>query len=442
MSWEISYKFKRVFFKGLFFTPFSLFILSIFALFSGCGGDTSIHVPGLPLPAVVSISPYQGAVGVVIDAPVTVTFSTAMDTAKTELAFKTAPVLAGTFAWGGGNTVMTFTPGVTMTHETTYTVTVGTGSTDVDGLPFEWSYIADFSIGFPPTTTAWTGSVDYLLTGATMAVDGGDADTTAVDILVQPTAFDVDPASLPSSSTLQQALLYWGGTQNQPAGECASLPDDLVTFTPPGGTATALTADACVCDSAGAATYDIWTCKKDVTWVINSTTLGHTGTYSLTDYTGQVANNATDNASVALLLVYEDTSLPARDVKLDDTLLQVLSGSQIINMTGLSAGTVGNLTYYTLDGDLGGAGTEQVLVDALPGAAAALSLIDANNPIDNPMNGTINTTPTLQTGLLGVDIDKFDISPALTAGDTSLNITYTANADKWWHVLTVVGVDQ
>ena len=61
--------------------------------------------------------------------------------------------------------------------------------------------------------------------------------------------------------------------------------------------------------------------------------------------------------------------------------------------------------------------------------------------MDNPYNRTINTKTPPQTGVVGVDIDEFDITAALTSGDTSIETTYSAGADKVWVVANVVGMD-
>lgn len=74
-------------------------------------------------------------------------------------------------------------------------------------------------------------------------------------------------------------------------------------------------------------------------------------------------------------------------------------------------------------------------------AGASTTVFDAVNPADNPMNRTINTTTPPQTDVIGVDIDRLDISAALTPGDTYVDMTYSAGGDKFWVVYNIVGVN-
>jgi MYXO-CTERM domain-containing protein len=100
----------------------------------------------------------------------------------------------------------------------------------------------------------------------------------------------------------------------------------------------------------------------------------------------------------------------------------------------------GDLTWYALEGDTGGLGNESVSVVGTPGNGS-MDLFDMLNPVDNPMNHTINTTAPPQVEALGVDIDQFDIAAALTAGDTAVETTYRGGGDKYWIAYNVIGVN-
>ncbi len=296
--------------------------------------------------------------------------------------------------------------------------------------------------------TTWSGSVDFFATGTSMAVDGPDVNDTNVDTITQPATVTVATANIPTGSTLTQAFLYWSGTI--PNSDC--LPpfkfDDSVDFTPPGAAAPiSVVADTCYCSNADATTYDVQVCRADVSGLILASGGQLTGNYVVDKFAASIQNRATDSASFSIVLVYQNPSLPPRDVALYDGVEGLSSSSKAtssISLGGIYVDTPaqGDLTWYTIEGDIGGGspGVEQVVVTGNPGGTS-LVLADALNPANNPMNRTINTTTPPQTATGGVDIDRFNISGALTAGDTSVDMLYSANTDKWWIAYNVVGIN-
>ncbi len=290
----------------------------------------------------------------------------------------------------------------------------------------------------------WSGPGDYFATGAPMASDGSDADTTMVDQLAQPTTVTVSPLDVPSTAKLVQALLYWGGSIDDNGCAAAANIDDRVDFTPPGGVAAEVIANTCYCSDAGALAYDIQICRADVTPVIAAATTTLAGDYAVNGFAAHITNASTDNASMSLVLVYSDPALPPRRIALYDglfTMADAVNASAQFTLGGLDVGTParGVLTWYTLEGDGGGTGVEQVTVSGSPGNAS-LVVTDAVNPTSNPMNHTINTVSPARIDSLGVDIDRFDISSALTPGDTAVEMRYEAGADKWWIAYNIVGI--
>lgn len=289
---------------------------------------------------------------------------------------------------------------------------------------------------------SWEGNIDYFATGAPLAVDGPDSDTGSVDTVNQPESVEVTSAEVPTGAVVLAAYLYWAGTIDDQE-DCSTFPaevDDQVDLTVPGGSAVAVTADECYC-AAGAGSYDIQACRVDITALVPSA--GMTGTWTVDGFDALIRNSSTDNASFALLFVFEEpVTLPPRRIDLFDGLEEFYESSRTLNLTGLDADTPahGELTWYVLDGDIGGVGPEQVQVSGVPGGAT-VTLADSLNPAENPMNRTINTTVPTQTDVVGVDIDQLDISDGLTPTDTEADITYTAGGDKYWVVVNVVGID-
>jgi len=292
--------------------------------------------------------------------------------------------------------------------------------------------------------TMWSGSMDFFATGASMAIDGPDADTN-VDTLAQPATVSVPASKIPAGSTLVQAFLYWSGTI--PNADC--LPpgkfDADVAFTPPGASqSTMVVADTCYCSDAGASSYDVQVCRADVTALLGASGAPLIGDYTVDGFDASIGNGATDNASFSIVLVFKHPSLPPRDIALYDGVETLSSSTVSFSLSGLNVDTPaqGDLTWYTIEGDIGGGspGAEQVVVTGVPGGGS-LILQDADNPANNPMNRTINTTEPPQTGTIGVDIDRFDISAALTPGDTAVDMLYSANTDKWWIAYNIVGIN-
>ncbi len=289
----------------------------------------------------------------------------------------------------------------------------------------------------------WSGAVDFFATGAPMAADGPDSDTTQVDLVAQPASVVVTAADVPPGAMLKEAFLYWGGSIGN--SNCVGTTiDDTVDVTLPSGTPTAIVADVCYCSDAGALSYDQQLCRKDLTALLGEAP-SLTGTYTVDSFSALIANGSTNNASFSIVFVFSAPSLPPRRIALYDgnqTMSSSVNPTQLISLAGLDVDSPaeGDLTWYVLEGDVGGTGTEQVTVTGVPGAAS-LVCSDGINPAGNPMNHTINTTVPVQTDTIGVDIDKIDISAALTPGDTAVDMLYQAGTDKWWIAYNIVGVN-
>jgi hypothetical protein len=96
---------------------------------------------------------------VAVESDLHVVFSEEMDQASTEAAFAVEPPAAGQFFWEAGQTLV-FSPTQDLQYATTYTVTVGSGATDLAGKPLAtktWTF--ETSLGGPrishtPVTSA------------------------------------------------------------------------------------------------------------------------------------------------------------------------------------------------------------------------------------------------------------------------------------------------
>ncbi|PIV99991.1 MAG: hypothetical protein COW42_09220, partial [Deltaproteobacteria bacterium CG17_big_fil_post_rev_8_21_14_2_50_63_7] len=173
------------------------------------------------------------------------------------------------------------------------------------------------------------------------------------------------------------------------------------------------------------------------------------GTYTVNDFAARIQDGATDDASFSIVLLYRHSSVGVRHVLLYDGIWELSESAltadhQAITFSlsnfEIDTPPKGDLTYYVIEGDIGGSGSESVSVAAQP-SGGLLNLSDAVNPVNNPFNRTINTVTPARTGAVGVDIDEFDLTPALAAGDTQVDVTFDAGTDKVWIIYNVVGID-
>ncbi len=276
--------------------------------------------------------------------------------------------------------------------------------------------------------TGWDGHFDYVITGATLAIDT-DADGN-VDSLLQPAPLPMSTGHWPAGATPERAYLYWGGTRTQPPAGATPTPDSTLSLVAPGGDSAEVRADACYYSDGGAAAYDVWVCRADVTHLFLATANPWGGAWLLSGYEGLVNDNASDHAAAALVLVAEHVSFPMRRITLFDGNRTVQSSADTLVWVAPGPVVAGSLTFFTLEGDPGASSSEKVVVTA-PGGSP-LSLSDSLNPVNNPMNQTINTTLPPQTGTIGVDIDRYSIDSALTGADTSVQVIFSGGSDKWW----------
>ncbi len=283
---------------------------------------------------------------------------------------------------------------------------------------------------------SWAGNLDFFSTGAPLATDSDN--DGKVDSLAQPGKVTVGALEVPAGAELDAAYLYWGATQVASGCDPAKL-DAEVSFTPPGGAATAVKAEVCHCSAAQG--YDMQLCRAEVTAQLDALT----GEYAVEGLTALIKNGDTNNASFAIVLVYQKDTLPQRRIDLYDGLFGLVSSGTPTTTIALGGVKItdppqGDLTWYALEGDVAINQDEFVEVKALPGGGLA-KLTDAVNPANNPFNRTINTTNPAQTGVTGVDVDRFSLAGILKAGDDTVEVTYSAGIDKYWIAFNVIGVD-
>jgi hypothetical protein len=285
----------------------------------------------------------------------------------------------------------------------------------------------------------FAGTVDYFATGESLGSDtNGDGQ---MDTLTQPSTVTVGVSDLAADAVLVKAFLYWAASvQETQSGPCADVFDDEVFLTPPGGSAIPVTADLFHCSDTLTGSIDMHVYRADVTSHISSLV----GDYTVHGVAAVIANGSIHNASFSIVLVFSAPSLPWRQVQIHDGLQTLSNGDATLTYSGLDivSPASGKLTWYVLDGDVAPGTTELVEIDGIPGAAGKVSLGDAFSPQGDVMNHTINTQDPVVTDSVGVDIDEFDVSAALSVGDISAQVKYITGPDMWWLAYSVLSYDQ
>ncbi len=221
-------------------------------------------------------------------------------------------------------------------------------------------------------------------------------------------------SGIPSNATVKKAYLYWGGS--------GSTVDSSVKLD-----GTSLTADNTYQDSYPLLSLNFFQGVKDVTNIVANK---GNGNYQFSDLS--VDNGGDQCASSAvlsawsLIVIYEDPSIP-RDklntIKLYEgfkasryeSINYTLGGIQVAN------NPVAKFTMLLWEGDELLGGTNEKF------GFNSHTLTDLLNPINNQFNSSINTLNLSTT--YGVDLDTFNISSYVTAGQTSVTGTVSTDAD-------------
>ena len=364
----------------------------------------------------------------------------------------------------------------------------------------------------------YTGTIDYLFTGQPLTNNTGQIN--GVNCLEPNGVLVVDANMIPKGATLLTAQLYVAGSLigndglDYPPGEQifstpnSSRADDAadipsinalarqwasvqVEVTPPRALApvTVSTANANAYVSvyyvgSGPETGNVgfFSTPIDITDAINAAGGQLAGSYQVGGVVADVCNgleavcgtatcsqssalHTNGTASFALLLIFQDPSLPLRTVSVFEGLQNIFADSiqvRLVNGGLVSSPASASLTYFVVEGDasISGAdpsatcgGSEYVTVQSVPpGPAAPLCLNDGDNPPGNIFNGSINTLPASTNppagctgshlcGLAGVDIDRYDISSALAPQAPEIDVEISTGSDRVGAAVLALGVD-
>jgi hypothetical protein len=192
------------------------------ALVAGCGQET-VSIPG-----VVSVTPAQGATGVVNNTTVTATFNMAMNpaTITTSTFTLTSPggvAVAGTVSYSG--MTATFTPSAVLAYGTTYTATITTGASSPGGAELVSNYVWTFSTVAPSVPSVVINSVTPPPFAQNVPITGAGAIISAT----------FSQAMIPASTDAAFTVEAPGGVV-VPGAASLSTNGLVATFTPTSGT--------------------------------------------------------------------------------------------------------------------------------------------------------------------------------------------------------------
>ncbi len=182
---------------------------------------------------------------------------------------------------------------------------------------------------------------------------------------------------------------------------------------------------------SNAETYYYFAAFADITSLIS--TLGN-GNYTLSDLDLQEAiqtfclingGNATNFGGWAVMVIYEDASLPLNQVAIFDGLqaVSLISNSLTINLNNLNVldNAGAKIGFLAWEGDESIANNETLSINGNSISNPPL------NPVDNAFNGTNSFTGSDQ--MFNMDIDFYNIENNINPGDISATIQLNSDQD-------------
>lgn len=307
----------------------------------------------------------------------------------------------------------------------------GTGSPAPElRLPVDDSGFATRFATVDRATVATAGNAVVGCASTVRVCDSNDASPMIpIDVDGDPDTVTSSSASipLPDDADILSATLWWGadtsaGTGGRPAGDRDAR--GRILFTDPTGRRTAVNAER---------VDDIGTRYQAVADVTDLVATGGGGTWTVADV--QAGTGVNRYGGWFLTVVHGDPSAPRRSIAVLDGFSLVDSRSQVdftvggfqVPSTGSAAATIDVFTYE---------GDELITGDQL--TVGGVDIADEANPLGNTFNSSATILGVPRTGMwpapdrmLGIDLDRFDITDALEPGTRSTTMRFSTSGDLY-----------
>lgn len=269
----------------------------------------------------------------------------------------------------------------------------------------------------------FTGKYNYVATGGSLRTESNSGNYCAVG-----SSSSQALSGIPVGSTIVAAYLYWGGSGTT-ADATVSLNGSSLTAS--------RTFTSTMSDGTGRVFFGGF---ADVTSRVSGNATMTFGGLTV-DTGGQYCSTATVVAGWSLVVVYGSTSEPLRAINIFDGLDTFYGGDARPALTLLpdgfripSSGINGKMTAITWDGDPGNSNPLNGFSESLSFNGVTLddgAVPSGSDPAVQQFDGTItNQGSTLSLTSYGVDVDTYDVTAALSPGQTTATTYYSAGADR------------
>jgi uncharacterized repeat protein (TIGR01451 family) len=264
--------------------------------------------------------------------------------------------------------------------------------------------------------TRVNGHINYVATGGSLRTQSNSGDPCALA-----TTSTQALSGIPAGATVTAAYLYWGGS--------GSTVDATVTLNGNTINASRTFTDFYV---NGASTLNYFGGFANVTALVTTNGSFTFGGLTVTN-TGAHCTSAAVVSGWSLIVVYRLASEPLRTINIYDGLQPFRGGALTLTPTGfqIPASSIdGKMTVVTWEGDPENSDPLNGFSESLQinGNTLDDGIVPANSvPTVQQYDGTINTLGLSNT--YGVDVDTYNVTPYLTAGQTSVTTNYSAGAD-------------
>ena len=270
-------------------------------------------------------------------------------------------------------------------------------------------------------THEFDGYMDYTSTAGTLRTQNNGGNTCAITT----TSSNTLSGTIPATATIDQAILYWAHS--------GATPDTQVTFD-------GNTVNAEFLYGTSLTNRTFYGGRADVTAIV--TAVPNPSTYLWTfggltiDNTNPYCNTATTLGGWSLMVFYTENSLPASTINVYEGFSGESNSSSSYTLSGFFAiGATGSkTTVQSWEGDQTLSNNESLTVTTGLGTFNLTG--DGDNtglPTINPFNSTHfdNTVGPVvnNTNSHGVDLDTYDVSPFVTAGETSVTTNVGSGQD-------------